>query len=104
MIPAMEASLAASTRLRAQLNCLRVLAALSSVPKDGTGKPIEIGDLKLPSEATIDPYNGESLRMRDSGGWLVYAVGPNGIDDGGMIRQRREGDYLDVGLGPSDSK
>jgi len=103
MIPAMEASLAASARLRAQFNALQVLSALTQRDTDAT-EPISISDLGLPSEATTDPYNGKPLIVRHQpGGWLIYSVGANLQDDGGKINERHGGDFLDVGLGSAET-
>jgi hypothetical protein len=105
MIPGMQASMAASTRLRTQLNCLQVLTALAGLPQSRDPKSVTIDDLKLPTAVTTDPYIGKPLQMRhEHRGWLVYAVGPNKVDDGGKIDDSEKGDYLDVGLGPPKGK
>ncbi len=50
----------------------------------------------LPAEATVDPFNGQPLRVkRDPRGWVVYSVGPNGKDDGGRFENA-----ADIGVGP----
>lgn len=56
-----------------------------------------LDDLRLPREATIDPYSGEPLVVkRTEDDWLVYSVGKNGKDDGGDFEE-----YKDVGVGPT---
>jgi len=40
----------------------------------------------LPRELMVDPYDGASLRYRRLGdGVLIYSIGPDGKDNGGVI-------------------
>ena len=50
------------------------------------------GDFKaLP----IDPFNGEPYHYKKEGeGFLLYSIGPNRVDDGGISGSRMDGDYV----------
>ena len=76
--------------------CLRVLNALEEY-RQANGKETEsIEQLKLPKEATIDPWSGKPLLLKKTdAGWVVYSVGKNGVDDGGDFT-----DAKDEGLPP----
>ncbi|HUY32464.1 MAG TPA: hypothetical protein VMV69_06755 [Pirellulales bacterium] len=94
--PATQALRDAEDRVRAGVQCLRVLAALLAyVERTGDERP-ELAALGLPVEWTTDPYDGRPLRFKKTErGWLVYAVGNNLKDDGGDLKDR-----ADVGVGP----
>jgi len=85
-------------RRLAWIRCVRVLNALGEY-HDRTGKEAEgLQQLSLPREATIDPYSGKPLLLKNTDqGWIVYSVGRNGVDDGGKINDVMDGDW---GLGP----
>jgi hypothetical protein len=101
MVPAVQASYEAETRLTAQLRCLQILNVLTQRVSDNPDSSANLTDLGLPADATTDPYNGKPLIVRhEPNGWLIYSVGQNGQDDGGRIHDSAPGGYLDVGLGP----
>jgi hypothetical protein len=53
-------------------------------------------DLPLAGEQRLDPFNGEPLRYRlHDGGFLVYSVGPDLVDNDGtpFDRSSRTGDW-----------
>jgi hypothetical protein len=101
MVPAMQASYEAETRLTAQLRCLQILNVLTQRVSDNPDSSPNLTDLGLPAEAITDPYAGKQLILRhEPNGWLIYSVGQNGKDDGGRIHDSAPGGYLDVGLGP----
>ena len=44
-----------------------------------------LAELSLPAEATIDPFSGAPLLLnRRDNKWIVYSVGDDGKDDGGL--------------------
>lgn len=95
IIPPLQGAREAAQRSRARLQCLAVLNALSQSPSKADGQP-RLGELHLGAKIKIDPYNGQPLRIkRIKGGWVVYSVGGNLIDDGGKIEESE-----DVGVGP----
>jgi hypothetical protein len=83
-------------RVRAISRALRVLNALQVRVPAGSDQVPPLNELGLPAEATIDPFDGEPLRVKTlPRGWMVYSVGGNGVDDGGQFDGRS-----DVGVGP----
>ena len=76
--------------------CLRVLNAIQARSANGNELVPKLNELGLPSEATIDPFNGEPLHVKKlPEGWMVYSVGPDLKDDGGILDGK-----TDVGAGP----
>jgi len=48
--------------------------------------PAHLSDTVNGEPLPLDPYSGKPFTYRQSGGgYLLYSVGPNGIDDGGKI-------------------
>ena len=95
--PSISAAFQAETRHLTLTRCLRVLNALGAY-FDRAGKDAEsIDKLDLLPDAMIDPWSGESLRLKmTKDGWIVYSVWHNKKDDGGVINFF-EGDW---GLAP----
>jgi hypothetical protein len=94
--PALTATREATNRTRARMRCLRVLAAVLARGIEDQEAPIDLAALGLPEEATIDPYTGQPLRIKQTPeGWIVYSVGANRIDDGGTLDGTK-----DIGVGP----
>jgi hypothetical protein len=94
--PSMAALRDPAERTRAMSRSLRVLNAIQArVPSGGDQVP-NLADLGLPEQATIDPYNGQPLHVKKlPEGWLVYSVGRNMVDDGGIPDYKN-----DLGAGP----
>ncbi len=75
---------------------VRVLNAIQSRVLPASDRVPDLAELGLPVEATIDPFNGEPLHVkRLPEGWMVYSVGINLVDDGGIPDGKS-----DVGVGP----
>jgi hypothetical protein len=83
-------------RTRAMCRSVRVLNALQGrVPASGGELP-KLIDLGLPEAATVDPFSGQPLLVKKlANGWMVYSVGGNLVDDGGILDGR-----TDIGAGP----
>ena len=98
--PALNAAREPAERTRAMSRSLRVLNALQTqVPTQSALAP-KLTELGLPEEATIDPYNGEPLHVnKRPDGWMVYSVGNNLVDDGGILDGNK-----DIGSGPIGPK
>ena len=80
------------------LHALRVLNAIQAREQAGDASEPHLDKLGLPVEATLDPVNGEPLRLKKTPqGWLIYGVGANLSDDDGQLEN-----LLDVGVGPSE--
>ena len=98
LLPALQSAREANERVRAVSRSLRVLNALQAHEIDEV--PANLDGLGLPKEATIDPFNGEPLRVKKPpGGWLVYSVGKDRRDEDGMWAGRRL-----FGLGPIEEE
>jgi len=91
--PGLVGTVSADVRSLAMARCLRVLLALAEY-RQKFGKEAEtIEQLSLPREFMIDPAFGKPLKMKKQGtGWLIYSIGPNGVDDGGKM-DLIKGDY-----------
>ncbi len=73
---------------------------MQALPPGEQAAAIHLEKLKLPADATVDPFNGAPLLVRKlPAGWVVYSVGRNRNDDGGSFTYD-----LDVGLGPPGGK
>ncbi len=96
LIPALDAARPPAERTRAMARSLRVLNAIQTRVPPGSDRVPKLAELDLPVEATIDPFNGEPLHVKKlPEGWMVYSVGPNLVDDGGIPDGKS-----DVGVGP----
>jgi len=96
--PAMQSTREAAERTRAISRSLRVLNAIQAHELDEV--PDNLSGLGLPEEATIDPFNGEPLRVKKlPNGWLVYSAGKDQSDDDGMWGGKRL-----FGVGPIEEE
>ncbi len=82
-------------RQRASIRCLRVLIALQQHPdKTVSANSLNVSDLGLIESQVADPFSGDPVIIRKVANvWMVYSVGPNGLDDGGVFQ-----DDLDIGF------
>ena len=95
VLPAIDAAREATERNRAMIRCLGILSAVTHLERQGV-EVTGLVDLKLPEEATTDPYTGKPLVMKKlPDGWVIYSVGKDLKDDGGKVD-----DASDAGLGP----
>jgi hypothetical protein len=95
-VPALNAAREPAERVKAMTRCLRVLSALQARTEGGSDRTPPLADLDLTHETTIDPYNGQPLHVkRLPEGWLVYSLGMNLTDEGGMFDKA-----ADIGAGP----
>jgi len=87
LCPAVEAWRTANKRQEAEVSLLRLVFALEAHHRDNDGKyPEVLDDLqgRYMDEIPLDPFSGESFRyILEDGGFLLYSVGPNGIDEEG---------------------
>ena len=78
------------------LRSLRIYNALRQFSEHNGREATGLAELKLPADATIDPYSGQPLKLKHSElGWVVYSVLENGVDDGGNFK-----DLKDYGVAP----
>jgi hypothetical protein len=96
--PALHSARRAAETQRAAVRSLRVLNALQRLGVDEL--PGDLTTLGLPAEATVDPFSeGPLIVKKPPEGWLVYSVGADLVDDGGILSRGR-----DVGFGPSSKE
>lgn len=75
---------------RARIRCFRVL--LAAIENDQLPQTFTLADVNLPPEDLIDPFNGQPLRLKQTPqGMIVYSVGPDLVDDGGLAGTDDEG-------------
>jgi hypothetical protein len=87
LIPALKAAYLANARSLATSRALRINNALRAFAEKSGGEASGLEELKLPSEAVIDPYSGKPLKLKQTDdGWVVYSVMENGVDDGGDFK------------------
>ena len=90
LIPAVEAWRTANQRQEAEVFLLRLMFALEAYHRDNAQKyPEALDDLlgRYIDEIPLDPFSGEPFRyILEERGFLLYSVGPNGIDEDGRDR------------------
>ena len=53
-----------------------------------SGDKFKLDELGLDKKFVTDPYTGKPLLTKKTDrGWIIYSVGPNGVDDGGAIEK-----------------
>jgi hypothetical protein len=91
LMPAVKAAYQARARSLAVSRSLRIYNALRQFTESNAGEATGLEELSLPSEAMIDPYSGEPLKLRHTDkGWIVYSVMENGVDDGGDFKELKD--------------
>ena len=96
-IPAVQAWYDAEMRCVATTRALRIYNALTEYAYKNSHEATGLDDLKLPKEATIDPFDGKPLKLKHAKeGWIVYTVFSDGVDDGGTFIGMK-----DFGLAPA---
>ncbi len=87
LAPALLRGMEAFERMDAQTNGARIAIALKQYKRDNGEYPGELSGLEphYIEELPQDPYSGNSFIYRREGeGFVVYSVGPSGVDDGGQ--------------------
>lgn len=96
LMPATEAAYHAEARIVGMMRALRVFNLLTQHRSEKGQEAAGLGDLKQPAAATIDPYSGKPLLLKQTGdGWVVYSVMKDGTDDGGDFKG-----FKDYGVAP----
>jgi hypothetical protein len=97
LMPALSAAFEANARNIAQLRSLRIYNSLRQFAEEHGREATGLDELKLPADATIDPYSGEPLKLKHTDdGWIIYSVMRNGVDDGGDFIELK-----DFGVAPA---
>lgn len=101
--PTCRGALIATYRNQAWNRAIRIINALQvKVPADSNKIPT-MAELGLPDETGVDPFNGKPMIIKKlAQGWLVYSVGKNLKDDGGILDSDSSDENRppDVGFGP----
>jgi hypothetical protein len=93
VLPAILVLREADFRDRCLVRCLRLQNALAA--RKVAAAPANFADLGLAAAAIVDPYTERPLIVRRvDGQWLVYGLGKNLVDDGGLLET-----FEDVGYG-----
>jgi hypothetical protein len=99
-LPSSEKIFAAFARTRAVLRTASTGIAVERYRLAAGRWPESLADVvktRLIAEIPLDPYNGQPLRYRRlKDGAVVYSVGPDGKDDGGVMN--RNGDPTKAGF------
>jgi hypothetical protein len=100
LLPSVQASYEAANRTTAIMRSLRIFNAIQNYAEKNGRDPSGLADLRLPAKATIDPFSGKPLILKHTDdGWIVYSVGRDGQDDGGVLK-----DLKDCGVGPPKAR
>ena len=95
--PSIEGAYETANRSLAMTRSLRIYNALRQYAAKHGREAEGLADLRLPKEATTDPFSGEPMKLkRTDEGWVVYSVAKDGRDDGGLLREQN-----DYGVGPA---
>ena len=87
LVPAFDSAKNAFARNIVLRNALFVLSRLEQAGPEA--KPDEVL-AQVPEDFRRDPFSGDDLRVVPTeAGWLIYSVGPDGIDDGGQIESNK---------------
>jgi hypothetical protein len=101
LLPATDRYAVAGQRKLATVRCLKVLLALERQRLRTGAWPAKLTELtpQLLVSVPEDPFDGKPLRYRVlPGGAVVYSVGPDGKDDGGLVASGPGRAAKDIGL------
>jgi hypothetical protein len=91
LIPAIQASYEAEARITATMRALRIFNALRQHRAEHGREATGLDELSLPASATIDPFDGQPLKLKNTDeGWIVYSVMKNGVDDGADFKALKD--------------
>jgi hypothetical protein len=97
LLPALQASYEAESRIVGVMRSLRIFNALAEFAEKNGREASGLDELKLPPAMTIDPYSRKPLKLKHTdAGWIVYSVMRNGVDDGGDFVELK-----DYGVAPA---
>jgi len=98
LLPAIQQAVNAGTRAEARQNCMIATIAAYRYRLQHGELPTSLADLKdfIPgddatkNQRLTDPYDGQPLRFKsDSGNIVIYSIGINRLDDGGVISNEK---------------
>jgi len=97
VIPALAHALESCANAEASDACAQAAVAMTRFKIDRGSLPPHLGDL-VPAyldSVPIDPFDGQPLRLVIKGDqWIIYSVGPDCKDDGGVAITHGKGDVI----------
>jgi hypothetical protein len=94
LIPALSKSFETAARIEAGDACAQVAVAMTHYRLDHGNLPAHLADLVPAYLDTIplDPFDGQPLRLViRNNQWIIYSVGPDLKDNGGIANENRSG-------------
>ena len=94
----MSKSFEAAAEIEAGDACARAAVAMTRYRLDHGSYPPRLEPL-VPAyldAVPVDPFTGEPLRLAiKNNQWIIYSVGPSGVDHGGVeMKNRNKGDII----------
>ena len=97
LIPSLSKAFETLARGEAGDACAQTAVAMTRFRLDHGTLPSHLADL-VPTyldAVPIDPFDGHPLRLAiRNGQWIIYSVGPDGVDDGGVEMVNGKGDVI----------
>jgi hypothetical protein len=97
LLPALNASYSAESRIVGVMRSLRIFNALREFAEKNGREAKDLSELKLSNTITTDPFSNQPLKLKHTNdGWIVYSVMQNATDD--------DGDFIelkDYGVAPA---
>jgi hypothetical protein len=97
LAPSLSRAFDTLARVEAIDACAQVAVAMTRYRLDHGTLPSHLDDL-IPAylaAVPMDPFDGHPLRLAiRNGNWIIYSIGPDGIDDGGAEMQQGKGDVI----------
>jgi hypothetical protein len=102
MLPSLSRAIQLGLACKARFAITRTSVAVMQFTRAHDGEaPAALDDLanKLSHEAMIDPFTGDPLRYRrEDNGWVLYSLGPNMKDDGGVETDKQRWEKFDIAM------
>ncbi|MGD0770497.1 MAG: hypothetical protein ABSB42_20115 [Tepidisphaeraceae bacterium] len=97
LAPSLSRAFDTLARVEAGDACAQTAVAMTRFRLDHGMFPSHLDDL-VPNyldAVPIDPFDGQPLRLAiKNGQWIIYSVGPDGVDDGGVEMVNGKGDVI----------
>jgi hypothetical protein len=91
MTPAVEAFVNAEQRIKGQLGVGQVMIAMERfrIANGRWAESLSEIPASILASAPVDPFDGKPIKLkRVDDGWVVYCVGPDGVDNQGKLDER----------------
>jgi len=97
LIPSMTRAFQTAAEIGTGDDCARTAVAMTRFRLDHGTLPSHLNELvpKYLDEVPTDPFDGKPLRLAiRNNQWIIYSVGPDRVDDGGVEIDRGKGDVI----------